>query len=238
MKLNKKPKHIVILTGAGISAESGIMTFRDSNGLWENHSVYEVASPDGFQRDPELVHRFYNLRRQQLLSGEVHPNPAHLALSKLQEKFNGIVTIITQNVDDLHERSGSRNVIHMHGELLKMRCIETGRSLTIKKDIHATTPCPCCLKEGNLRPHIVWFGERPMHMDKIDTELHSCDLFVAIGTSGHVYPAAMFVDTARERGVQTIEINLESTQISDSFDFHLVGNASVETEKFVEELLT
>ncbi len=237
MKLNKKPKHIVILTGAGISAESGIKTFRDCNGLWENHNVYDVASPDGFQRDPELVNRFYNLRRQQLLSGQVHPNEAHLALFKLQEELKGTVTIITQNVDDLHERAGSKNIIHMHGELLKMRCIETGRALTIKKDIHSTTPCPCCLKEGNLRPHIVWFGERPLHMDKIDSELHACDLFIAIGTSGHVYPAAMFVDTVKERGVPTIEINLESTQISDSFDQHLVGQASLETSKLVNEIL-
>jgi len=237
VNLNFNPKHIVILTGAGISAESGIKTFRDANGLWEDHDIMEVASPQGFDRDPELVHRFYNLRRQQLLSDEVHPNMAHEALAKLEKNFDGKITIITQNVDNLHEVSGSQNVVHMHGELLKMRCIDTGKSLTNKRDITVDSPCPCCLKHGNLRPDIVWFGEYPMHMDKIQKELEECDLFVSIGTSGVVYPAAMFIQIAKSNGAYGIEINLEQTQVSDDFDMHLQGPATETVSNFVNLIL-
>jgi NAD-dependent deacetylase len=197
----------------------------------------EVASPQGFDRDPELVHRFYNLRRQQLLSDEVHPNMAHEALAKLEKNFDGKITIITQNVDNLHEVSGSQNVVHMHGELLKMRCIDTGKSLTNKRDITVDSPCPCCLKHGNLRPDIVWFGEYPMHMDKIQKELEECDLFVSIGTSGVVYPAAMFIQIAKSNGAYGIEINLEQTQVSDDFDMHLQGPATETVSNFVNLIL-
>lgn len=237
MNLNFSPKHIVILTGAGISAESGIKTFRDSNGLWENHDIMEVASPSGFDRDPELVHRFYNLRRKQLLSDEVHPNQAHLALAQLEKKFAGKLTIITQNVDNLHEVAGSTNVIHMHGELLKMKCMESGKSLLNKRDIHLDTPCPCCLKPGNLRPDIVWFGEYPKHMNQIQQELENCDLFVSIGTSGVVYPAAMFVQIAKSSGSHCVEVNIEQTQVSDDFDFHLQGPASETVQNLVNLIL-
>lgn len=238
MKLNFIPRNIVILTGAGISAESGISTFRDADGLWEKHDIHDVASPIGFHRDPELVHRFYNQRRTQLLSQEVHPNKAHEALAKLAKESAAKVTLITQNVDNLHERAGSDDVIHMHGELLKMRCVESGKIFTIKKDITPNDPCPCCLVSGNLRPHIVWFGEKPLFMDKITKQLNRCDLFIAIGTSGHVYPAAMFVETAKEAGAFAIEVNIESTQISESFDLHLTGNASKCVVELVENLLS
>lgn len=236
--LNFKPKNIVILTGAGISAESGINTFRDQNGLWENHDVMDVASPSGFDRNPELVHKFYNQRRTQLMSEDVVPNAAHRALAKLEKELDGEVTIITQNVDDLHEKAGSHDVIHMHGELTKMRCKETGKILTWKKDLTTLTKCPCCFKAGNLRPHIVWFGEYPLFMGKIEEKLNSCDLFISIGTSGQVYPAAMFVDIVKANDVTAIEANLEETNISESFDYHLTGKASVVITELVETILT
>ncbi|MDD0853422.1 NAD-dependent protein deacylase [Halobacteriovorax sp. GB3] len=230
--------NIVILTGAGISAESGIKTFRDQNGLWENHDILDVATPQGFERDPELVHRFYNLRRAQLLSDEVKPNQAHFALARLEKEFNGQVVIVTQNVDNLHEKAGSKNVLHMHGELLKMRCSKSKQSFSISKDITSARACPCCLEEGNLRPHIVWFGERPFHMNEIQQALSTCDLFLSIGTSGQVYPAAMFVDLAKESLAHTVEFNTNSTDVSDKFDEHRLGKAGVEVEKFVDELLS
>lgn len=235
--INFKPKNIVILTGAGISAESGIKTFRDCNGLWEDHDVMEVASPGGFNRNPELVHKFYNQRRSQLLSEEVKPNEAHYALAKLESEFNGEITIITQNVDNLHERAGNKNIIHMHGELIKMRCIETGKVLIWKKELSEKDKCPCCLKIGNLRPHIVWFGEYPLHLDTIEKKLQDCDLFISIGTSGQVYPAAMFVNIAKLNGVKTIEANIEETNISENFDHHLIGPASKVITKLVDEIL-
>jgi len=237
VNINFSPKHIVILTGAGISAESGIKTFRDANGLWEEHDIMDVASPQGFQRDPKLVHRFYNLRRQQLLSDEVHPNQAHIALAELEEKFQGKITIVTQNVDNLHESAGSKNILHMHGELLKMKCIDTGKSLSNKRDITIDSPCPCCLKKGNLRPDIVWFGEYPMHMDQITKELEECDLFVSIGTSGVVYPAAMFVEIAKSFNTFCVEINMEETQVSDNFDMHIQGPATETVTNFVQLLI-
>ena len=181
---------IVILTGAGISAESGIATFRASDGLWENHRIEDVASPEGFVRDPELVQHFYNLRRQQLLSDEVAENAAHIALAKLEQDFAGEFLLVTQNIDDLHERAGNKKIIHMHGELLKTRCKVTQRLFECKQAVSVEDKCPCCDQPGNLRPHVVWFGEMPLCMDEITAKLMHCDLFVAIGTSGNVYPAA------------------------------------------------
>lgn len=234
----KHYKRIVILTGAGVSAESGIKTFRDQNGLWENHDILEVASPQGFERDPELVHRFYNLRRKQLLSNQVHPNLAHMAIARLQEHYaQGEVILVTQNVDNLHERAGTRHVIHMHGELTKMRCTESKKIFDVREDISPKRACPCCLKEGNLRPHIVWFGETPLLMDRIYELTASCDLFVAIGTSGVVYPAAMLVDLARENGAHTIEFNVSDTGVSDSFHEHHIGPATETVVCFVDKLL-
>lgn len=230
-------KSIVILTGAGISAESGIKTFRDANGLWENHRFEDVASPEGFRHDPSLVHRFYNTRRRQLLSSEVSPNPAHVALAKLEKSFSGEFLLVTQNVDNLHERAGSREIIHMHGELLKMRCQACDNIFDIRDDISETHPCPACEHVGQLRPDIVWFGEVPMGMERIYHALQQCDLFVAIGTSGNVYPAAAFVQEAASCGAHTVEINLEPSAVQSCFHQHIYGTASAKVPAFVEEYL-
>jgi len=209
------PEHIVILTGAGISAESGIQTFRDAGGLWEDHPVEQVATPEGFAADPALVHRFYNLRRAALST--VQPNAAHTALGDLQRDYAGRVTLITQNVDDLHERGGSSGVIHMHGELLSAFCTACLHRWRQDEDLSVTTSCQACQTEGGPRPDIVWFGEMPYDMDRIETALQSCDLFVSIGTSGAVYPAAGFVQLAHAYGAQTLELNLEPSQGSNLF---------------------
>jgi len=227
--------HIVILTGAGISAESGVPTFRDADGLWEGHRVEEVASPDGFKSNPELVHRFYNLRREALST--VHPNEAHRALARLQQEHAGQVTIITQNVDDLHERSGSANVLHMHGELLKARCTFCEKVIEWQGALDSTATCVACKKTGSLRPDIVWFGEMPFYMEAISQALASATIFAAIGTSGYVYPAAGFVSLAREYGAVTLEINNTGTQTSAYFDRHLIGPATEQVPRFVEQML-
>lgn len=230
-------RSIVILTGAGISAESGIKTFRAADGLWENHRVGEVASPEGFERNPQLVQRFYNERRRQLLSGEVHPNPAHRALALLEQEFEGEVTLVTQNIDDLHERSGSRKVIHMHGEILKMFCTRTHEVYDIRSDIEAEMCCACCAVSGTLRPDIVWFGEVPYHMEVISDALARCDLFLSIGTSGNVYPAAGFVSMANQVGAHTVEINLEPSVTQSRFKEKIYGKAGVVLPGYVNALL-
>lgn len=226
---------IVILTGAGISAESGVPTFRDANGLWENHRIEDVASPDGFSRNPALVHRFYNMRRAALST--VHPNPAHQAIARLQREHQGWVTLVTQNVDDLHERAGSPEVIHMHGELLKARCAKCDEVRTWRKDLDELMRCDYCRSVGQMRPHIVWFGEMPFHMEDILTALSRAEIFIAIGTSGHVYPAAGFVEVARQAGARTIEVNMDVTAMSDVFQEHRVGKAGEKVPALVEELL-
>lgn len=234
----KRPKEIVILTGSGISAESGIQTFRGTDGLWEGHDITDVATPQAFERDPELVYRFYNERRAQLLAEHINANPAHFALAKLQAEFPGTVNIITQNIDNLHERGGARNVIHMHGELLKTRCIKTRKILSCHSDIHLNSRCECCSEGSQIRPHIVWFGERPLFMEHIFDLLSKADLFVSIGTSGLVYPAAMFVDNVPAGPLcQKIEVNLTSTPKSPQFDFHLGGEASIQVPYLVELIL-
>ncbi|MFT4175411.1 MAG: NAD-dependent deacylase [Luteolibacter sp.] len=227
--------HLVILTGAGISAESGVPTFRDSNGLWEGHPVEEVATPEAFERNPKLVRDFYNLRRAAL--AKVSPNAAHLALARLQREYPGKVTLITQNVDDLHERGGFSGVIHMHGELLKALCTHCGGRSGWQGDMDETSRCPCCETAGSLRPDIVWFGEIPYHMERIDEALFSADVFAAIGTSGQVYPAAGFVTRAKFAGAHTLEFNNKETSISETFAEHRLGPASVEVPKWVGELL-
>lgn len=233
----KREKHIVILTGAGISAESGIKTFRDSNGLWENHAIEDVASPEGFQRNPKMVHRFYNARRAQVLDhNNIAPNPGHFALSLLQERHKGQVTLITQNVDDLHERAGSKEVLHMHGSLLKMRCNECLRSQIALASFDEQTPCPICKKKSSLRPDIVWFGEMPLHLDRAGKELSSCDLFLCIGTSGLVYPAAQFVKLTSQHCLK-VEFNLNETQLSPLFDEVVLGSAAATLPVFIEEFL-
>jgi len=235
---HKEFSSIVILTGAGISAESGLKTFRDQNGLWENHRVEDIASPEGFQRNPSMVYNFYNERRKQLLSQEVRPNKGHLALALLEEKFQGHTKLITQNVDDLHERAGSKNILHMHGELLKMRCQSSNEVFFTNERFDELTQCSCCKETGTLRPHIVWFGEVPFHMDNIQRILKECDLFLSIGTSGQVYPAAMFMQLARENGAFTIEINKEPTANSPLFDKTLYGQAGEILPKFISNFLT
>jgi NAD-dependent deacetylase len=229
---------LVILTGAGISAESGIRTFRDSGGLWEEHRVEEVASPHAFVRDPSLVHRFYNLRRRQLLSGEVLPNAAHEALARLEREYDGDYQLITQNVDDLHERAGSRKLIHMHGELLKVRCERSGHLFECRGTVDTEERCPCCDVEGTLRPHIVWFGEMPLEMDKVHAVLASCSTFVAIGTSGNVYPAAGFVELAAQSGARTVELNLEPSSVANAFDEQRYGPATETVPGWVDDMLS
>jgi len=233
-----KYQHIVILTGAGISAESGIQTFRASDGLWENHRVEDVATPEGFARDPELVQRFYNERRAQLNSGEVNPNPAHDALARLESEFGGKFLLVTQNIDNLHERAGTENLIHMHGELNKIRCTHSGKVYERTGNLADDERCPCCQFEGALRPDIVWFGEMPMQMDRIYDELANCDLFISIGTSGNVYPAAGFVEAAAQAGAHTVELNLERSLVNHHFNESINGLAGEIVPAYVNNLLS
>ncbi|GAA4097886.1 Sir2 family NAD+-dependent deacetylase [Zhongshania borealis] len=230
-------KRVVVLTGAGISAESGIQTFRAADGLWEEHRVEDVATPEGFDANPELVQRFYNQRRQQLLSTAVQVNPAHIALAEFERNFQGEYLLVTQNIDDLHERAGSSKLIHMHGELLKMRCSYSGVVYPITADINSDERCVCCGLRGGLRPHIVWFGEMPLAMDEIYCALEQCDLFIAVGTSGNVYPAAGFVQAAASVGAHTIEVNLEPSAVQSAFSQTRYGLASVELPVLLNELL-
>lgn len=227
-------KNIVILTGAGVSAESGLRTFRDNNGLWEDHRVEDVASPEGFARDPALVHRFYNLRRAQLAEPGVQPNAAHRALAELEKKWRGDFLLVTQNVDNLHRRAGSKKMLSMHGELEKIFCAHCDHRREWLADLSTDTACPACEMSGGLRPDIVWFGEMPYHMDEIFARLECADLFVSIGTSGNVYPAAGFVHAAQ--GARKIEINLEDTPVSGSFSEHRSGPAGIEVPRWVREM--
>lgn len=233
-------RDIVILTGAGISAESGVPTFRSDDGLWLGHRVEDVATPEAFARDPARVQNFYNQRRRQM--SEVHPNHAHRAIAAFAARFQGRLTLVTQNVDDLHDRAHAEmpaapgfELIHMHGELLKARCTATGRVLDWTEDLDAFHDSPFS-PEGWLRPDIVWFGEFPFHMDRIERALSTCDLFVSIGTSGEVYPAAGFVRRARMAGARTVEINLEPSQGAALFDEGVYGPATETVPAFLETL--
>ncbi len=225
---------IVVLTGAGVSAESGLRTFRDAGGLWEGHDVRDVATPEAFARDPDLVHRFYDARRRQLR--EVEPNAAHRALARLEHESGHDVTLVTQNVDDLHERAGSRNVLHMHGELLKARCLACGERAEWREDLLPRPACPRC-GAAALRPDVVWFGEVPYYLDAIAEALWECDVFAAVGTSGVVYPAAGFVRTAAMAGARTIEMNLEESEVASAFEEVRLGAATVTVPAWVEELM-
>ena len=229
-------RRIVVLTGAGISAESGIKTFRAEDGLWEEHRVEDVATPEGFAADPELVQNFYNGRRAQLLSDAVKPNAAHIALAELERIYGANLLLVTQNIDNLHERAGSQNIIHMHGELLKMRCAYTDKIYPIQTNIEVDDRCQCCGMRGALRPHVVWFGEMPLQMDEIYDALDACDLILAIGTSGNVYPAAGFVRQAALSGAHTMEINLEPSAVESAFAEHRYGLASAEVPALVADL--
>lgn len=235
---------LVVLTGAGISAESGVLTFRDNNGLWCNHRIEDVATPEAFERNPALVQSFYNQRRAQL--PQVHPNAAHEALAQLADRWPGRFLLVTQNVDDLHDRAhAGRNhpesfrLLHMHGELNKVRCADSEQVFDWHKDVSAETLCPCCSETGTLRPHIVWFGEMPLDMPLIYNALGECELFLSIGTSGNVYPAAGFVQEVRGNGraARTVELNLEPSQGYSLFEERIYGKASQTVPAFVAQLL-
>ncbi len=227
-------RNIVVLTGAGISAESGVPTFRSPDGLWEGHRVEDVATPQAFRRDPVLVQRFYDARRAAL--ARVAPNPAHVALARLDRAWPGALLIVTQNVDDLHERAGAVRLVHMHGELLSALCGRCGAAVTWAGDLSGTPPCPACGTPA-LRPDIVWFGEMPYHMDRIEAALGACDLFVSIGTSGAVYPAAEFVELAAASGAHTLELNLDPSAGTVLFDKARHGPAGVLVPAWVDTLL-
>ena len=231
-------RSIVVLTGAGISAESGLPTFRGNDGLWMGWRLEEVATPEAFARQPQLVQRFYDLRRRQLLAREIAPNAAHRALAELERRWPGPVQIVTQNIDDLHERAGSRDLIHMHGELLKARCTGCDAICAWRGDLAVAPRCPGCGGTGTLRPHVVWFGEMPLELDAIFEALAACDLFIAIGTSGQVYPAAGFVEEVRRHGqAHTVELNLEPSAVNSRFAEHRRGPASEVVPRYVAELL-
>jgi NAD-dependent deacetylase len=228
---------IVILTGAGISAESGLETFRGAGGLWCGHRVEDVATPEAFMRDPALVHDFYNMRRNGLLDPQIQPNAAHAALAKLESEWDGEVLLVTQNIDNLHERAGSQNLLHMHGEVLKAFCHHCHYKVNCTSDLSTTHACEKCTKTGGVRPDIVWFGEMPYHMDRIFDALANCDLFISIGTSGHVYPAAGFVAEARRAGAATVEFNLDPAQNATLFHEQIYGPAGTTLPAFVDRLL-
>lgn len=233
----KRSSHgsILVLTGAGISADSGVATFRGSDGLWEGHRVEDVATPQAFARDPALVHAFYDARRARLAA--VEPNAAHLALAELERRWPGELLIVTQNVDDLHERAGSERLIHMHGELKRGWCLSCDNRFPWRGPMGQGAACPSCGTLGQVRPDIVWFGEIPYAMDRIDEALRSCTRFVSIGTSGAVYPAAGFVQTARYVGAHCVELNLEPSQGSIFFHETRLGRASEIVPAWVEEVL-
>jgi NAD-dependent deacetylase len=229
--------NIVILTGAGISAESGIKTFRTHDGLWENHRIEDVATPEGFHANPDLVQQFYNKRRKGLFDASIAPNPAHQALAKLEQSISGSVLLVTQNIDNLHERGGSKNIVHMHGELLKAQCSESGQVVVQEGDIETGDLCHCCQIPAQMRPHVVWFGEMPLQLNRIYDALSQADLFISIGTSGVVYPAAGFVHEARAHGAHTIELNLEPSALESEFEEKRYGKASQIVPQLVAELI-
>jgi NAD-dependent deacetylase len=226
---------IVVLTGAGISAESGVPTFRDSGGLWEGHSVEDVATPEGFERDPATVLRFYDARRRAAASAL--PNAAHRALSRLEGALGDSLLVVTQNVDDLHERAGSRNLVHMHGELRRALCAVCGARPQWDGDLDGRPPCPEC-GERMLRPDVVWFGELPYELDRIENAVVACDVFASIGTSGAVYPAAGYVALAAAFGARTVELNLEPTDAAVPFDEARIGRATEIVPVWVDEIVS
>ncbi len=232
------PKNIVVLTGSGISAESGVATFRDKDGIWAKHDFRDVATPEGFARNRELVHSFYNDRRRALPS--VKPNAAHLALAELEADLaakGGALTLITQNVDDLHERAGSRNLLHMHGELLKATCAACGDICEWRDDLSVDLGCRACAHAGAMRPYVVWFGETPRYMDESLAAIRGAGLFVSIGTSGSVYPAAGFVSEARAAGAPATELNLEASENAYLFTDSRYGPATKIVPAWAREIL-
>jgi NAD-dependent deacetylase len=231
-------KRIVVLTGAGVSAESGMGTFRDKDGIWTRHSLEDVATPEGFARNPRLVHDFYNARRRALK--EALPNLAHHSLARLEhsvKRAGGELMLVTQNVDNLHEKAGSRSLLHMHGELARVKCEACGVAGVWDEDLFADTGCWRCGHVGGLRPDVVWFGEVPYGMDSIYDRLAACDLFASIGTSGEVYPAAGFVAEARSAGAHTIELNLEPSANAGFFTEGRYGPATHVVDEWVAQLI-
>lgn len=236
---NFKDARIVVLTGAGLSAESGLATFRDAGGIWAKYDYRKVATPEGFAANPHLVHEFYNMRRRDCQT--VKPNAAHHALARLEREHaranGGDVLIVTQNVDNLHEAAGARNLVHMHGELLRVACAKCDARQTWLDDLSTETVCPSCGRSGGMRPDIVWFGEMPYRMEFITRALEAADLFVSIGTSGNVYPAAGFVEIASAAGAHTVELNLEPSDRASRFDECFHGPASEVVPAFVSRIL-
>ena len=228
-------KNIVILTGAGISAESGLATFRASNGLWNNHKVEDVATIEAFERNPAYVHEFYNELKKELVKAK--PNKAHLAITRLQKEYDANISVVTQNVDTLHEKAGNQNIHHIHGQINQAVCLNCGRILETFGDVDTETVCPHCHIAGMMKPNIVFFGENLLCMDKVDRLLSECDLFLSIGTSGVVFPAASFVQIAKYNNVKTYEFNLEPPSNNYYFDHHIYGPAGTTLPAFVDEMI-
>ncbi len=233
--MSKKYKHILFLTGAGISAESGLSTFRSENGLWNNHRVEDVATIEAYLRNPDYVHQFYNDMRPELLKAE--PNPAHLAITELQNNHPAEVNVVTQNVDTLHEKAGNTNIYHIHGQINQIVCMNCRHVFETWGDVSSEDKCEKCGITGMLKPNIVFFGENLLYMNKVDELLKSCDLFISIGTSGVVYPAAGFVQIAKMFGADTMELNMEQTSNNRLFDRHIYGPAGTTLPALVKELL-
>ncbi len=232
------PNNIVILTGSGVSAESGVATFRDQDGIWAKYDYREVATPEGFAANPDLVHSFYNDRRRKLPS--VNPNAAHVALAELEAGLDargGRLTLVTQNVDDLHERAGSKNILHMHGELGKATCWHCSHVCDCVADLSVEDNCAACGRQGGMRPYVVWFGEMPRFMDEAMDAILGADLFVSIGTSGSIYPAAGFAGEARSAGVKAMELNLEPSENAHVFEDSRYGPATKVVPDWVRDML-
>ncbi|MGH6696421.1 NAD-dependent deacylase [Sphingopyxis sp.] len=228
---------IVILTGAGISRESGLDTFRDADGVWARVRLEDVATPEGFARDPKQVHDFYNARRASLLDPAIQPNAAHVALARLEREWPWPVVLVTQNIDDLHERAGSTHVVHMHGELRKVRCAQCAAVYDRMGDLEIQSACDACGGVGRMRPDVVWFGEMPLEMARIEHAIERSALFISIGTSGNVYPAARFVRLANQFGAKTVELNLEPSEGAAFFDDTKIGPATMLVPDYVAGLL-
>ena len=229
-------KNIFILTGAGISAESGLATFRSSNGLWNNHKVEDVATIEGFIKNPVYVHSFYNELKKELQQAE--PNAAHFAISKLQQIYPANISVITQNIDTLHEKAGNNNIFHIHGQIDQAVCLNCGHIIEGFSEVLPSTTCPLCKQTNTMKPNIVFFGENLLCMDEVENLLRKCDLFLSVGTSGVVFPAASFVQTAKYYGATTYEFNLEATSNNFYFDHHIMGAAGTTLPEFINRLIT
>jgi NAD-dependent deacetylase len=228
-------ERIVILTGAGLSKESGLSTFRDADGIWAKYNIEDVATPEAFARNPDSVLEFYNTRRR--ANAGVQPNAGHRALARLEAEFPGEVLTVTQNIDPLHEMAGTQRLIHMHGEIMKMLCNHCGTRASWENDLTTDLACAACAKTGGMRPDVVWFGEMPYRMEEIFAALGECDLFISVGTSGTVYPAAGFVTEARNAGAHTVELNLEPSHGITAFAEAIHGPATQVVPAYIDQLL-